>query len=503
MDLDYLIINGSVYSGADEPPQAVNVGIKGERIVLIDARKPKVKSAIIIDAEGHYVLPGFIDPHTHSLTELNSDNAETRRNLNYAFQGVTTVVNGNDGFGDPDIAGQSEAFEAAGIGTNTAFFIGHGALRKEVMGGDKRAPTGKELREMKDAIAAGMDAGALGLSTGLFYAPGNFSDTGEVIELARIAGAHGGIYDSHIRDESTYNIGLLAAVEEVITISREAEIPANIAHIKALGVDVWGESENIIALVEAAQAEGLEITADQYPWQASGTRISNALIPRWVKAGSTDEYLARLSDPAMAERIATETAENLRKRGGPEAVLITASLSDAPNEWANKTLGSLASENALTPVQMAIHIAKNGDARIASFNMDQDDIDAFMVQDWVMTSSDGSTGHPRKYASYPKKFGTYVKKRKLMPPETFVHKSTGLVAETLNLCERGYIRDGYFADIAIINPNAFAPNADFYSPAELSSGVEYLFVNGTLTIASGEAQPGLPGKVLRRCDGVY
>ena len=499
VELDYLIIGGTVYSGENAAPQRVNVGIKDSRIAYVGEDITGFKPSNIINAEGLYVLPGFIDPHTHSISDLLSDDLKRRQNLNYQFQGVTTVVNGNDGFGDPDIPGQSQKLSELGIGTNTALFIGHGALRKQVMGSEKRVPSAAEREIMKSAIADGMEAGALGLSTGLFYAPGSFSDTAEIIDLAKVAAQYGGIYDSHIRDESTYNIGLIGAVDETLEIARQAGIPVNIAHIKALGVDVWGQSETIIDRIEAAQASGLKITADQYPWQASGTRISNALIPRWVKAGGPDIYHARLRDPNLAERIYKETQENLRKRGGPEAVLITASLSDTGQSWAGKTLKELADRAGLNPVEMALSIAREGDARIASFNMNQSDIDAFMSRDWVMTSSDGSTGHPRKYASFPKKYKTYVLDRKVISMESFVHRSTGLVADTFGICERGYLKTGFFADVAIIDPEAFAPIADFQNPAELSDGVEYLFVNGKLAINDGSPGTELHGRVLKRC----
>lgn len=497
---DYIIENGAVFTGEDTPVQSLMIGLRDDRIAYVGEANHQFKASIRIDASGLYVLPGFIDPHTHSMSELSNDDGLKRRNLNYQFQGVTTVVNGNDGFGDPDIQNQSDALEMLGIGTNTAFFIGHGALRQKVMGGEKRAPTLAEMSDMKDLVAAGMEAGALGLSTGLFYAPGSFSDTDEVIEIAKVAAKYGGIYDSHIRDESTYNIGLIAAVDEVIEIAREADIAANIAHIKALGVDVWGDSETIIRNVEAAHAEGLKITADQYPWRASGTRISNALIPRWVKAGTSADYLARLNDESLTQRIRTETAENLRKRGGPKAVLITASLSNNHTSWNNKTLQQLSDEAGLAPVDVAIEIARQGDARIASFNMSPQDIEAFMVQDWVMTSSDGSTGHPRKYASYPKKYQTYVKEGKKLTVETFIHRSTGLVADTFNLCDRGYLRKGFFADIAILDPENFKPVADFQTPDKLSEGVVHLFVNGTPTIENGRETDQLPGQIVKRCN---
>jgi N-acyl-D-amino-acid deacylase len=493
---DLLIENGLVFVGDNTEGRVLSIAITDGEIIFVGESSETIKAIETINADGHYVIPGFIDPHTHSLGELTSDDPEVRENRNYQFQGVTTVVNGNDGFGEPNIAEQILSLEGAGIGTNTALFIGHGALRKFVMGGEKRAPTAIELAEMKDEISRGMEAGALGLSTGLFYAPGSFSKTSEVIELAKTVSEYGGVYDSHIRDEATYNIGLEAAVNEVIEISRQANVPANIAHIKALGVDVWGMSDVLIARIEAARAEGLDVTADQYPWQASGTRISNALLPRWVKAGTAADYMKRLSDPELSEQIRAETAENLRKRGGPDAVLITQNNPD----WKDQTLGQLAEKYGLTPVEMALKIAREGDARIASFNMNMPDIENFMRQDWVMTSSDGSTGHPRKYASFPKKYQDYVLGKNIMPVETFFYRSSGLVAETFGLCDRGFLKAGFQADIAIIDPVNFAPKADFQNPAALSVGVAYLLVNGEKAIANGQAQSSLSGQVLKRCE---
>lgn len=495
MESDYLITGGHVFLGDNTSGQDRVVAFKDGEILYVGNSNKNIKAKQIIDASGLYVLPGFIDPHTHSMGELLDEDPEKRRNVNYLTQGVTTVVNGNDGFGDPDINAISENISSLGIGTNTALFIGHGALREKVMGREKRPPTKDEMTSMKNLVSTAMDEGALGLSTGLFYAPGSFAETEEVIELAKTVSEKGGIYDSHIRDEATYNIGLEGAVKEVIDIARAAEIHANVAHIKALGVDVWGKSKTIIEMVEAAQAEGLSISADQYPWRASGTRISNALIPRWVKAGGEEAYMARLTNPDLLDQIKTETKENLRKRGGPEAVLITQDKYD----WQNKTLGQIAKVNNLDPVDMAIEIARKGDARIASFNMNSNDIENFMVQPWVMTSSDGSTGHPRKYASYPQKYQEYVVEKSIMPVETFFYKSSGLVADTFGLCRRGYLKKGHMADIAIIEPEGFKANADFQNPEKLSEGVVYLFVNGVPVIENNIPMKDLPGKFVRRC----
>ncbi len=495
VDADYVLVNGDVYLGDNSPPVKTEIAIKDDQIIRIGPTQKVVKSAKIIDAMGLAILPGFIDPHTHSIEELSKTDPYIRRNANYQTQGVTTVFNGNDGYGYPEIGPQILSLETNGIGTNTALFIGHGELRKSVMGGENRAPDTGELEQMKSIIAQDMRDGALGLSTGLFYAPGSFAKTSEIIELARVVDEYGGIYDSHIRDEATYNIGLEAAVDEVIEIAEQADIPVHIAHIKALGVDVWGKSETLISNIEAAQARGLSVTADQYPWRASGTRISNAILPRWVKAGTEDEYQQRLRNPKLLDQIIQESTENLRRRGGAEAILITQDNSD----WQGKTLGQVADENNLTPILMAIEIAKSGDARIASFNMNPTDVENFMVQDWVMTSSDGSTGHPRKFASYPQKYQEYVIGKNLMPIETFFYKSSGLVADTFGLCDRGYLREGYKADIAIIDLENFEAMADFQKADALSTGVQYLFVNGTPVISEGSSQAELPGKVVKRC----
>ncbi|PHR59937.1 MAG: amidohydrolase [Robiginitomaculum sp.] len=495
MNVDLLLENGQVYLGDGAKSVSVDVAIKNDQIVFVGASASHIKAELTVDVSGLIVAPGFIDPHTHSLLELQSPHKTIRQNANYRLQGVTSVFIGNDGGGGPDIAGLRASLQAAGIGTNMALYVGHGAVRRHVMGNDNRAPRPAELAKMKALISTAMDAGALGLSTGLFYVPGSFSNTDEVIELAKIAAAKGGVYDSHIRDESTYSIGLEAAIEEVLEIGRRANIPVHIAHIKALGVDVWGKSVPVIEMIEKARADGINVTADQYPWLASGTSISAALIPREIKAGGTEKYLARLNNFALREKLLIDVRENLRRRGGADAVLITKGRAD----WQGKTLTQIAAQNNMSAPQVAIEIALNGNAKIASFNMNKQDVTNFMAQSWVMTSSDGSEGHPRKYASFPKKYETYVKQQKIMPLETFLYRSSGLVADTFKLCGRGYIKTGYKADIVVFDPKTFAAKADFQNPKILSSGVKYLLVNGQLAVKEGKSQAVLPGKILRPC----
>ena len=489
---DYLITGGQVFVGEDKAAEKLNIAIKDDRIIFVGSPDEKLIEAVRhIDATGLFIAPGFIDPHTHSLGDLLDTNRNA--NLNYLMQGVTTVVNGNDGGGPLEIGSTLARLDSQGIGTNTLLYTGHNTIRRSVMGMADRAPTQEEMSLMKKHVQKGMEEGAFGLSTGLFYTPGSYSKTEEVIGLAKVAAAKNGIYDSHLRDESSYTLGLLASVEEAIRIGREADIPVHIAHIKALGVDVWGKSEEVIALVENARAEGIKVSADQYPYVASGTSIQASLIPAWVFVGSHKEYQARLRDPKLLMRIRKEMQENLRRRGGAVSLLITG----GRDEWRGKTLETLSIENRKDAISMALEIAKAGGASVASFNMNEADLETFMKKPWVTTSSDGSSGHPRKFGSFPLKFQDYVLKKQILPVHTFIYKSSGLVAETLGIAERGYLREGYFADIIVFNPNQFVAKSDFNEPENLAEGVEYVWINGGLVVENGEYKGALLGKPLR------
>jgi len=485
-----LIVNGTVYDGSNAAPVTANIGIAGERIVTLDAAADAAADRVI-DATGLVVAPGFIDPHTHAGDDL-LDPAHNA-NLNYLMQGVTTVFIGNDGRGLPDLEENLALMRSQGIGSNVAFFTGHGTARTVAMGLEDRAPTDDELATMKEFVAAEMRAGALGLSTGLYYRPGSYADTGEVIELAKVAAQYGGVYDSHIRDESSYNIGLLGAIREVIEIGEAAKIPVHIAHIKALGRDVWGQSGDIIGIVSAARERGIEVTADQYPWRASGTSIGGALVPRWVMADSNDAMLERLGNPDLEDRIRSEMEANLWRRGGAESLLIT-----GESEWRGLTLEDIAERTGLDPIEAAIEVVKSGDPSVASFNMQPDDMDAMAIQPWVMTGSDGSEGHPRKFATYPKAYRDLVVDKPLMSLQQFVHRSSGLVADSFGLCDRGYLKPGRIADIVILDLDSYVPVADFEHPTELSTGVVDLLVNGRQVIAGGSFNGELRGAIVNR-----
>ena len=488
--LDLLIRNGSVLDGSGSPAKQVDIGIRGDRVVLI-GKNLSEKASRVIDAHGLIVAPGFVDPHTHTFDDLS--NPATSRNDAYLMQGVTTVATGNDGSSPLQIGDALRKWAQQGIGTNAALFIGQGSVRDAVMGMSDAKPTRAQINSMKALVDRGMKEGAIGMSTGLYYAPGSYSSTEEVIALAKVAAADGGIYDTHMRDESTYNIGLLASVRETIRIGREAHMPVMISHIKALGRDVWGQSPQVIALVDAARAEGLRVTASQYPYDASGTSVEAALIPRWAEVGGSAALLQRIGDPAVRPRLVAEMQKNLDRRGGPEALLMTA----APDkEFVGKTLAKVAQERGATPIEAALTIIQKGGADVASFNMQQADMKNFMRQDWVMTCSDGSTGHPRKYGTFPEKLRKYVFDEHVITLPFAIRSSTSLPAETLGLKDRGLLKTGYFADIVVFDPRTIRAQSTYEQPKLLATGVVYLLVNGQIAIDGGELTNAHAGRPL-------
>ena len=490
-EVDILITDALIYDGSNTAPQTGDVGIIGERIAFI-AADTNVRARRIIEGAGYTLAPGFIDPHTHSLRDLRSPGRNS--NINYLTQGVTTVVNSNDGGGPVDIAAEFDTLLKRGIGTNTAFMAPHGSIRRLIMRNADRAPTEEELDNMKTMVERAMEDGALGLSAGLFYAPGSFSETEEVIELAKIAARYGGYYDVHMRDESSYNIGLLNAVRETIAIADGAGIPANISHIKCLGADVWGLSDEVVAIVDSARAAGLQITADQYPFEASSTSFSAALLPRWVVANDPD-WQNKLTDVSFLPRIREGIAENLRRRGGPESILL---IRPADSTLTGLTLGDVADQLDTDPVVAAIQIMLRGGSSIASFNMQESDIKTFMQQPWVMTCSDGGSPHPRKFASYPAKIKKYVLEEEVLTLTQMIHRSTGMVAEVTGMPERGFIRPGYYADLILFKPEELEVHSTFADPVQLSEGMHMVLVNGTPTIDAGEYTGALAGQAVKR-----
>jgi N-acyl-D-aspartate/D-glutamate deacylase len=491
---DVLIRGGTVYSGAESPASHDDVVIVGDKIAYVGPDGAKLYDAkTIIDASGRIVAPGFIDVHTHPDSYIRSHEAKQRLNAPWLFQGVATIFIGVDGYGTPEVARDRAQFEQQGVGTNLVPYVGFGAVRELVLHEDARAPSGAELKQMRKLVAKGMCEGAIGFSTGLFYAPQSFAKTDEVVALAREAAIRGGIYDTHQRDESSYSIGLLSSVNEVIQIGREADIPVHFAHIKALGVDVQGQAPRVIAAIDAARTAGQDVTADQYPWNASGSNLESSLLPRWAVDGGRAALLKRLDNQAQRDKIRTEMVENLRRRGGADSLLMTS----ANTPWTGRRLSQMTEAWKLEPIEAALKMIQSGKGTdVASFNMREDDVRLFMRQPWVATSSDGSDGHPRQYATFPMKYLKYVRQDKVISLDEFIRSSTGRSADMFKLDRRGYLKEGYFADIIVFDPERYAPKADYLHPRRLSQGVKELWVNGVASIHEGKLTGQAAGRVL-------
>ena len=485
---DLLIRGGAVYPGGAAPFTG-DVAVRGARIVAVGPRL-RVAAKRTIAARGLIVAPGFIDPHAHMEGWLTADDPRRRLVDPFLMQGVTTAFVGNDGFGTTEVAALLASAQGKPVGINYATFTGFGSIRAKVIGAARRTPTAAELARQQTLVRQAMCDGALGLSSGLFYAPQSFAETAEVVALARVAGEMGGTYDTHLRDESNYTIGLAAAVEEAIAIAREGRIPIHISHIKALGVDVHGLAPAIIARIERARAEGLAVTANQYPWAASGTSLVAALAPLWAQDGGRAALLERLADPALAERLRGEIAENLRRRGGAESLLVV------EGRWKGQRLDAIATAMGADPVSAAMAAIGQADAATVSFNMAEADIAAFMRQPWVLTGSDASTGHPRTFGSFARKHAVYVRERGLLSLREFVDRSSALTADAFGLADRGRLRVGAFADVAVFDPATYAARATYDAPDIAAVGMRYVLVNGRVAVDNGGLTGVAAGKAL-------
>ncbi|MFN8573564.1 MAG: amidohydrolase family protein [Gemmatimonadaceae bacterium] len=493
---DILITGGRIVDGTGAPERAADVLVRGDRIVFIgDAAAAHVTAKRTLQAKGMVVAPGFIDPHTHTFEDLSSTDAARRRNAAYLAQGVTTVLTGNDGGGPTDVGASLAQWTRTGIGTNAALYVGFGSVRQALLGMSSAPATPEQTAKMRDIVRAAMAHGAVGMSAGLYYAPQSYASTEEVISVARDVGPMGGVYDTHLRDESSYSIGLLGAIGEAIRIGRETNTPVNISHIKALGVDVWGKSDSAIAMVRAARSAGQRVTADQYPYDASGSSVGASLLPRWAEAGGRDSLRKRLTDGATRARISSEMSENLRRRGGAASLLIT---DHDARGYGGKRLNEIATARGVSPLDAAIEIILSGDASVASFNMNAEDIARFMTADFTMTGSDGSDGHPRKYGTFPKKYREYVRSRGLLTLAEFMHRSSQMPAEVFGLKQRGILAEGAFADILVFDPAKFSDQSTYEAPTRLAVGADYVLVNGRLAVDGGRVTDLLAGRALAR-----
>lgn len=492
-EIDLLVAGGTVYDGSLAQGAKGDVGIAGDKIVFVGTAPAGVKAKRTIDATGLIVTPGFIDGHVHTNGDIFSQFAGERLVPSNLYQGVTTNILGVDGGGVPEVRDQFVKASTTPPGVNFATYVGFGAIRTRILKQDSRAPSASELEEMKALVVKGMCEGAIGLSTGLFYSPQSYAKTEEVIELAKEAAKRGGIYDSHQRDEGgAGTVGIEASVSELLRISKEAGLPGHFAHLKDSGVSSWGKSPQIIAMIELARAQGQKITADQYPYLASGGSVASILMPRWMLEGGRNDTLKRLDDPKFSGRIRGEMFELLNNRGGGKNLLVIRPQSP----WLGKTLEDIAKTWRLPEVEAAIRVYKEGDEGMAIFAISENDVRKYMVRPWVMSGSDGSEGHPRKYGTFALLYDTYVVKDKVLTLPQFVHRSSGLPAETFMIEGRGYLKPGYFADVAVFDPKSFAPKSTYTQPRQFAEGMKHVVVNGKVALENGKLTEVAAGRPL-------
>jgi N-acyl-D-amino-acid deacylase len=499
-NFDILILNGHLIDGTGNPWFEADVGIIDQRIVRI-GNLENAQADKVIDASGLIVAPGFIDPHTHAIRGI-FDNPTAESSLR---QGVTTLLEGNDGSSPFPINEHYQAIRDKGISTNWSVFVGQGTIRELVMGTENRPADTDELQQMKNLVAEAMEQGAMGISTGLFYVPGNFTPLEEVIELSRVVADYNGIYISHMRDEVA---GLMDSVNETILIGEEAGIPVQITHHKTMGRQNWGASVDTLSMIDAARARGIDITMDQYPYTAAQSGMTS-IVPQWAQEGGTDALLAIWNDGALRQELKAGIVNRiLYDRGGGSPANIVISFSDWDTSLEGKSLADIANDRGIEPspgnaAEIAMEIINNGGAQAVYHAMAEEDVERIMQHPATAIGSDGTltvfgegAPHPRQYGTFARVLGTYVRERGIITLEDAVRKMSGATAQRLGIRDRGILREGYYADISVFDADEIRDLSTFEEPHQYAEGVKHVIVNGTLVIDDGEVTDARPGQIL-------
>jgi N-acyl-D-amino-acid deacylase len=527
---DVVIRGGTVYDGLGGEPQSADVAIDGDRLAVIGDLSA-ARGRTEIDATGLAVAPGFINMLSWAVDSLIEDG----RAQSDIRQGVTLEVFGegeswgpwNDSLKQVMKDGQAdirydiewttlgeylEFLENKGVSVNVASFIGATTVRENVVGFEDRVPTPAELEEMQALVRQAMEEGALGVGSSLIYAPAFYAKTPELIALAKAAAEYDGMYISHMRSEGNR---LLEAVDELLQIAREADIRAEIYHLKAAGRDNWGKLDEVFRKVEAARAAGLEITADIYPYTAGATGL-DAAMPPWVQEGGTQQWIERLKDPKIRERVIEEMKtpsddwENLYLAAGADKLIVIGFKNPDLKHLTGQTLAQVAAERGTSPEETAIDLVIGDGSRVGTvyFLMSEDNIRKKVQRDWVSVGSDAdasapegvflkSNPHPRAYGTFARFLGNYVRDEQLISLPEAIRRLTSLPAENLRIEGRGSLRAGNFADVVVFDPDAIQDHATYEKPHVYSTGVLHVFVNGEQVLKDGEHTGATPGRVVR------
>jgi N-acyl-D-amino-acid deacylase len=498
---DLLLRHGRIVDGTGSPWYRGDVAIRGDTIVAV-APAIEARAARIVDVGGAVIAPGFIDSHTHSRRGIFDEPTAP----NYVRQGVTTVMEGPDGSSPVPLAPFLAKLDALRKSVNIGSFIGQGSIRAAVIGEADRRATAEEIQRMRALVEQGMKDGAFGMTTGLFYVPGTFTPTEEVIELARVAGRFGGIHTSHQRDDASR---VIDSVKETIRIGEEGGLPTQITHHKVVGRANWGKSVETLKLVDEARARGVDVTVDQYPYTASSTSVAAALLPAWALEGGRGAMLTRLKEPVSRAKIKVESVAMIRdERGGgdPKNVQLASCGFDA--SLAGRTLADVTRQRGLAPTlenaaETTMWIVEQGGCQGVFHAMSEEDVVRILRHPATMIASDGevpifgrASPHPRSYGTFARVLGVYVREKRVLTLEDAVRKMTSFPAARLRLNDRGIIRPGMKADLTVFDPTRVRDTATYPQPHQYADGFSFVIVNGQIVFETGAMTAARPGRVL-------
>jgi len=524
---DLIIKGGVVYDGLGNPGRLVDIAIRDDRIALIGENIGRNRAGRIIEANGMAVTPGFIDMHTHTAFELIANPlAES-----HIRQGITTEISGNCGsspfpvadevYGEMkkvvkeeydidlnwrDINGFFQRLEEKGIALNYVTLLGQGDLRGDIVGFNDRPATAEQIAQMKMILDENMKAGAWGLSTGLEYAPGSYAGTEEIIELCHVVAANNGIYATHMRDEGDT---LLEAMDEAIRIAREAGVSMQISHFKVAYPRNWHKIDDAIEKIDQAMEEGLQVMADRYPYIAGSTGLS-LYFPLWARQGTTKDFIARLKDPNLDEKLRTYSRGQGEKLGSWENVRICSVATDKNRHLEGKNILEAAADAGMDTYDFMreLLIEEENQVGMITFMMKEENLQRILAHPLVSIGSDGSAvapygilnkgkPHPRYYGTFPRVLGKYVREEKIMTLPEAIRKMTSVPADKFGFSGRGRISEGYFADLVIFDPGRVIDRATFEDPHQYPEGIEYVVVNGQVAVEGGETTGALAGRILK------